>query len=82
MTFVHFSSILKTKEMKISIKERAGILDTSKIFEGLHLTEGFIRNSALNPDAIEPEFKKSGDHHFGICDKCSKKKESFLPLAG
>lgn len=67
--------------MKISIKERAGILDTSKIFEGLHLTEGYIRNLILNPDSIESEFKKASDNHFSICDKCTRKKESFLPLS-
>lgn len=68
--------------MKISIKERAGIPDTLRIFEGLHLTEGYIKNSALNPDSIEPEFKSEGDKHFNICDNCRKKKESFLPLSG
>ena len=68
--------------MKISLKEKAGIPDTSKIFEGLHLTEGYIRNSVLNPDVIEPEFKKEGDRHFKICDECRKKRESFLPLSG
>lgn len=67
--------------MRLSIKEKAGIPDTSKIFEGLHLTEGFIRNLAINPDVIEPEFKKVGDRHFNICDSCQKKKESFLSLS-
>lgn len=67
--------------MRLSIKEKAGIPDTSKIFEGLHLTEGFIRNLAVNPNSIEPEFKKVGDRHFSICDDCRNKKESFLPLS-
>ncbi len=67
--------------MRISIKEKAGILDTSRIFEGLHLTEGYIRNSAISPDRIEPELKKTGDRHFNICDDCRNKKESFLPLS-
>ncbi|GEM_PF-5551053 len=67
--------------MKISVKEKAGISDTSKIFEGIHLTEVFIRNSAIHPDTIEPEFKKVGDRHFNICDSCRYKKESFLPLS-
>lgn len=66
--------------MKISIKERAGISDTSKIFEGLHLTEEYIRNLTLDPESVEPEFKKEGDKHFVICNECRKKKESFLPL--
>lgn len=67
--------------MRISIKERAGIPDTSKIFEGLHLTEGYIRNSAINPDNIEPELKREGDRHFNWCNECRNKKESFLPLS-
>ncbi len=67
--------------MIISIKERAGIPETLKIFEGLHLTEGYIRNSAINPDSLEPEFKKEGEKHFVVCDACRKKKESFLPLS-
>jgi len=68
--------------MGISILEKAGIPDTSRIFEKLHLTEGYIRNSVLNPDIIEPEFKKEGDKHFKICNECREKKNSFLPLSG
>ncbi len=67
--------------MKISIKERAGVPDKYKVFEGLHLSEEYIRNSALHPESIESEVKESGDFHLGICDKCRKKKESFLPLS-
>ncbi len=67
--------------MKISIKEKAGIVDTSKIFEGLHLTKEFIRNSVLNPDSIEPEFKKSAEIHLDMCNNCRKEKESFLPMS-
>lgn len=66
--------------MRLSIKEKAGIADTSKIFEGLHLREGFIRNMALHPEVMEQELKDEGDRHFGICDKCRKEKESYLPL--
>jgi len=67
--------------MRLSIKEKAGITDTSRIFEGLHLTEGFIRNSVLNPDILEKELVDAGNKHFGMCDKCRHKKESFLPLS-
>ncbi len=67
--------------MKLSIKEKAGIPDTSRIFEGLHLAEGYIRNSATNPDDIEPELKREGEKHFNWCNKCRNKKESFLPLS-
>ena len=68
--------------MRMTIKEKAGLPDKARIFEGLHLTEDYIRVVALNPDNIkEPEFKKAGDHHFSICDKCRKEKESYLPLS-
>lgn len=66
--------------MKLSIKEKAGIDDVARIYEGLHLSEGFIRNSSMNPDSIIPDLLKEGDKHYGFCDKCRKKKEEFLPL--
>ncbi len=66
--------------MKLSIKEKAGVNDVVRIYEGLHLTEGFIRNSAVDPDNISPDLLKEGDRHFGFCDQCRKKKEEFLPL--
>lgn len=66
--------------MNLSIKEKAGIDDASKIYEGLHLNEGFIRNVAMDPDSIALDLLKEGNRHFGICDKCRKKKEEFLPL--
>jgi len=66
--------------MKLSIKEKAGIDDVARIYEGLHLAESFIRNSAINPDSITSDFLKEGDKHFGFCDQCRKKKEEFLPF--
>ena len=32
--------------MRLTIKEKAGIIDTSRIYEGPHLREGFLRNMA------------------------------------
>ena len=66
--------------MSLSIKEKAGIDDVVRIYEGLHLSEGFIRNLAIDPESIAHELLKEGNRHFGICDKCRKKKEEFLPL--
>lgn len=66
--------------MRLSIKEKAGIVDASKIFEGLHLSKEFIRNMALHPESIERELKDISKKHFGICDKCRKEKDSYLPL--
>jgi len=66
--------------MGLSIKEKAGIDDVARIYEGLHLTESFIRNSVINPGSITPDLLKEGDKHYGFCDKCRKKKEEFLPL--
>lgn len=76
--------------MRLSIKEKAGIADTSRIFEGLHLSEGFIRNMADKKKRVtlEREFIERGERHFGICDKCRDKfeelktepKEQYLPF--
>lgn len=66
--------------MRPSIKERAGLVDTLKIYEGIHLAEEFIRNTAVNPDSVEPELREEGERHFNICEKCRNKRESFLPL--
>ena len=76
--------------MKMSIKEKAGVFDTHRIFEGLHLNREFIENMAdvdkrktLDPDCVE-----EGEKHFKICDECLKKlaqkavepKDQDLPL--
>ena len=66
--------------MKLSIKEKAGIPDASRIFEGLHLTKEYIKNSVFSPESIGLELKKEGDIHFNICDDCRKKQESILSL--
>ncbi|MDO8496176.1 MAG: hypothetical protein Q7S43_01845 [bacterium] len=66
--------------MELSIKEKAGIDDVARIYEGLHLTESFIRNLATDSDGIAPDFLEEADRHFGFCDQCRKKKEEFLPL--
>ena len=63
-----------------SIKETAGLTDTLKIYEGIHLAEDFIRNTAINPEDIEPELKEEGERHFSICEKCRNRKGGFLPL--
>lgn len=76
--------------MRPSIKEKAGIIDTSRIFEGLHLSEKFIINMADEEKrkGLDRETIKEGDRHFSICDKCRSKlgefrqkpKEQDLPL--
>lgn len=65
--------------MRLTIKEKAGIIDTSRVFEGLHLNEGFIRNMADESKraTLEKEFIERGERHFGICDKCRHKLEEF-----
>ena len=61
--------------MRLSTKEKAGIVDTSRIFEGLHLVQGFIENMADGEKraTLDPEVVKEGERHFGICDKCRDK---------
>ncbi len=66
--------------MGMSAKEKAGVVDTLKIYEGLHLSEGFIGNFVLTPETIEPELIEEGEKHFNVCEKCRNKKDSFLPL--
>jgi hypothetical protein len=65
---------------KLTIKEKFGVTDRARIFEGLHLTDGFIRSMALRKDTVEPEFLVEGERHFGICEECKNKRDSFLPL--
>lgn len=81
---------MKNIIIKLSIKEKAGITDTSKIFEGLHLNEEFIKNVADEQKRknLDKEILEEGERHFGICDKCRQKfeelkkepKEQDLPL--
>ena len=58
--------------MRLSMKEKAGLADTSKIFEGLHLSEDFIMNMADEKKrlTLEKEFIEKGERHFRVCDKC------------
>lgn len=65
--------------MRLSIKEKAGLVDTSRIFEGLHLSERFLRNIADKGKKrqLSAEVLKEGERHFVICDKCRGKFEEF-----
>ena len=65
--------------MRLTIKEKAGIIDTSRIYEGLHLSEGFLISMADDRKraALEKEFIERAEKHFGICDKCRDKLEEF-----
>jgi len=65
--------------MRLSIKEKAGIVDTSRIFEGLHLGEEFIRNMAGNENKknIASETLEEGERHIRICTECRHKFELF-----
>ncbi|MDP3697515.1 MAG: hypothetical protein Q8R55_05885 [Candidatus Taylorbacteria bacterium] len=66
--------------MRLTIKEKAGLIDTSRIYEGIHLANDFIKRAAIDLENIAPELKEEGDKHFGICEKCRNKKDSFLPF--
>lgn len=76
--------------MRLSTKERAGIIDTSRIFEGGHLAEAFIENMADDKkrENLERDIVVEGNKHFALCRKCSHKleglakrpKEGDLPL--
>ena len=65
--------------MRLSIKEKAGAVDTSRSFEGLHLREEFIKNVADEEKAgkLEKEILEEGMRHFKICDKCLDKLIEF-----
>ncbi len=63
--------------MRLSTKEKAGLSDTSRIYEGIHLSKSFIRKVALEPESIEPEFMAEGERHFGFCGKCREKFKSM-----
>lgn len=75
---------------RLSIKEKAGIIDTSRIFEGMHLSEGFLKNmaDAQKKEKLEREIIVEGNRHLALCDKCSRilkdfeeePKEGNLPL--
>jgi len=69
--------------MRLSIKEKAGIVDTSRIFEGAHLAQGFIESMADEEKkaTLDEEVREEGERHFNICDQCSVKygKEQLKP---
>ena len=67
--------------MKQSGIEKAGGVDKTKIFDGVHLHHDFIKNMAINPESIDAELKETGDTHCKICEKCNKERESFLPFS-
>ncbi len=66
--------------MKISILEKAGLVDPLEVYEKLHISKRFLRDMALSSDMVDPVYKKEIERHFGICDKCLKEKESYLPI--
>ena len=64
----------------MSILEKSGLVDPLKVYEGLHISKGFLRELALLPDKVDPVHKKEIEGHFEFCDKCLKEKESYLPI--
>jgi len=76
--------------MRLSIKEKAGIIDTSRIFEGLHLSQPFLHNMVDDEKKknLEGEIIIEGNKHLVLCEKCrhkfeeleKKPKEGNLPL--
>ena len=65
--------------MRLSIKEKAGIPDVSRIFDGLHLQEKFIENTANQETrkGLESEFIEAGETHFKICKSCRNRLEEL-----
>ena len=64
----------------MSILEKAGLVDPLKVYDGLHISKGFLRDLAQSPDEVDPVHRKEIEGHFGFCDKCLKEKESYLPI--
>ena len=65
--------------MRLSIKEKAGIADTSRIFEKLHLREDFLANLAdeKRRERLEPQAIKDGGKHLELCARCRLKFEEM-----
>jgi hypothetical protein len=65
--------------MRLSIKERAGIIDTSRIFEMGHLAEAFLENMAdtQKREKLEREMVVEGNKHLALCRKCRHKLEEL-----
>ncbi len=76
--------------MRLSIKEKAGIVDTSRIFETGHLADAFLENMADTnlKKNFDREILIEGNKHIALCEKCRHKleelekepKEGNLPL--
>ena len=60
--------------MRQTIKERAGLTDTLRIFEGLHLSGGFIDN-LTNGAKINRELLMESNKHLALCKKCRERLE-------
>ncbi|KKS13978.1 MAG: hypothetical protein UU70_C0002G0002 [Candidatus Yanofskybacteria bacterium GW2011_GWA1_41_6] len=65
--------------MRLSIKERAGIIDTSRIFETGHLARAFLENMAdvKKKKNLEREIIIEGNKHLALCEKCRHKLEEL-----
>lgn len=65
--------------MRLSIKERAGVIDTSRIFETGHLAEAFLENMAdvLKKKDLEKEIIIEANKHLAFCKKCKHKLEEL-----
>lgn len=65
--------------MRLSIKEKAGIIDTSRIFETGHLVEAFLENMAdvQKKKNLEREIIIEGNKHLALCNKCGRKLEEL-----
>jgi len=65
--------------MRLTIKEKAGIVDTSRTNEGIHKGESFLRNLADDEKRknMDPEIVEDGERHIRICKKCRREFENF-----
>ncbi len=75
-----FCQGLRHTNMRMSILEKAGLVDPLKVYDGLHVSEGFLRDLAQSPDKVDPVHRKEIEGHFEFCDQCLKEKESYLPI--
>lgn len=57
--------------MRLSIKEKAGVIDASRIFETGHLSEAFLENmaDAKKKGKLEREIVIEGNKHLALCGK-------------
>ena len=65
--------------MRLSTKEKAGIVDTSRTNEGVHKGESFLKNLADDEKRrnMDPEVVEDGERHIRDCEKCRRKFEYF-----